>query len=85
MKQLLLFAVLSATIMSGCASQHKLTQPSGRWQPVNQAGFVPADAERFYKAVVEQAVAEVAAEIAEPVSEFGQTGALESNQSTDVQ
>lgn len=85
MKQLLLFAVLSATIMSGCASQHKLTQPSGRWQPVNQAGFVPADAERFYKAVVEQAVAEVAAEIAEPVSEFGQTDALKSNQPTDVQ
>lgn len=85
MKQTLLFAVLSATIMSGCVNQHKLTQPSGRWQPVNQAGFVPADADRFYKAVVEQAVAEVAAEFAEPVSEFGQTDALESNQPTDVQ
>lgn len=72
MKQLLLFAVLSATIMSGCASQHKLTQPSGRWQPVNQAGFVPANAERFYKAVVEQAVAEATSEVAAPAEQTEQ-------------
>ncbi|OOR87115.1 hypothetical protein B0181_11105 [Moraxella caviae] len=85
MKQTLLLAVLASIVLAGCVSQHKLTQPSGRWQAINQEGFVPADADRFYKAVVEQAVAEVAAEFAEPVSEFGQTDALESNQPTDVQ
>ncbi len=62
MKQLILFAALSATLVTGCASQHKLTQPSGRWQPINQAGFVPASAERFYKSVIEQAKAEATAE-----------------------
>ncbi|UTO05693.1 YgdI/YgdR family lipoprotein [Moraxella sp. FZLJ2107] len=36
MKQTLLLAVLASTVLAGCASQHKLTQPSGRWQAVNQ-------------------------------------------------
>lgn len=68
MKQTLLLAVLASTVLAGCASQHKLTQPSGRWQVVNQAGFVPANAERFYKGVMQQAVAEAKTE-AEAASE----------------
>lgn len=66
MKQTLLLAVLASTVLAGCVSQHKLTQPSGRWQAINQAGFVPANAERFYKAVVQQAVAEATSEVAAP-------------------
>lgn len=66
MKQTLLLAVLASTVLAGCASQHKLTQPSGRWQAVNQAGFVPANAERFYKGVMQQAVQEATSETAAP-------------------
>lgn len=63
MKTALLLAALTATIMTGCASQHKLTQPKGRWHSVNQAGFVPAGADRFYKSVIDQAQQQAAAEL----------------------
>lgn len=48
--KLKLFSVvlIATTILAGCASSHKLTMPKGRWQAVNQAGFIPAKAERYY-------------------------------------
>lgn len=48
--KLKLFSVvlIATTILAGCASLHKLTMPKGRWQAVNQAGFIPAKAERYY-------------------------------------
>ena len=83
MKQTLLLAVLASTVLAGCVSQHKLTQPSGRWQPINQAGFVPANAERFYKAVVQQAVAEAKTEAGQ-ASEFGQSADTVSDSDTQT-
>lgn len=82
MKQTLLLAVLATTVLAGCASQHKLTQPSGRWQTINQAGFVPANAERFYQEVMQQAVAKATTEVAKPLSEFGQSAEEESKLNT---
>lgn len=48
--KLKLFSVvlIATTILVDCTSSHKLTMPKGRWQAVNQAGFIPAKAERYY-------------------------------------
>lgn len=72
MKQTLLLFVLTSAFLAGCASTHKLTQPKGQWQPINQAGFVPANAEIFQKTAVQQTSTETTTNQAE-VSEFGQS------------
>ena len=48
--KLKLFSVvlIATTILVGCTSSRKLAMPKGRWQAVNQAGFIPAKAERYY-------------------------------------
>lgn len=48
MKVKLLIMTLAAAATVGCASSHKLTMPKGKWQQVNQAGFIPAKAQRYY-------------------------------------
>lgn len=48
MKLKLSVVLIAAVTLAGCASSHKLTMPKGRWQAVNQAGFIPAKAERYY-------------------------------------
>lgn len=46
--KLFIVSIVVATTTMGCSSAHKLTMPKGRWQAVNQAGFIPAKAERYY-------------------------------------
>jgi len=48
MKVKLLIMILAAAATVGCTSSHKLTMPKGKWQPVNQSGFIPAKAQRYY-------------------------------------
>lgn len=35
-------------VMTGCQSVHKLTYPKGRWQAINQAGFIPPSAKIYH-------------------------------------
>lgn len=47
MKIFALLAVLTV-VMTGCQSAHKLTYPKGRWQAINQAGFIPPSAKIYH-------------------------------------
>lgn len=46
MKIFALLAIL--TMVTGCQSAHKLTYPKGKWQAINQAGFIPPNAQVYH-------------------------------------
>lgn len=50
MKNLILLFVLGSGLV-GCASAEKVTVPNGKWQPINQAGFVPVTSKRYVEGV----------------------------------
>lgn len=50
MKNLTLILVVTMSLV-GCASADKLSMPKGKWQPVNQAGFIPSTAKRYVEGV----------------------------------
>lgn len=39
--------IISVIILTGCATAEKPTLAKGKWQPVNQRGFIPADTMRY--------------------------------------
>lgn len=46
MKIFVLLAIVTVG-MAGCQSTHKLTYPKGKWQAINQAGFIPPAAKVY--------------------------------------
>lgn len=50
MKNLILTLVVTMSLV-GCASADKLSMPKGKWQPINQAGFIPSTAKRYVEGV----------------------------------
>lgn len=50
MKSLILTLVVTMGLV-GCASADKLSMPKGKWQPINQAGFIPSTAKRYVEGV----------------------------------
>lgn len=50
MKNIILTLVVTMSLV-GCASADKLSMPKGKWQPVNQAGFIPSTAKRYVEGV----------------------------------
>lgn len=50
MKNLILTLMMTIGLV-GCASADKLAMPKGKWQPINQAGFIPSTAQRYTEGV----------------------------------
>lgn len=50
MKNFILLLVLGSSLV-GCASADKVTVPSGKWQVINQTGFIPATSKRYVEGV----------------------------------
>lgn len=49
MKNLIIISIIA--ILTGCATAEKPTLAKGKWQPVNQRGFIPADTTRYIDGV----------------------------------
>lgn len=49
MKNLIIISVIA--ILTGCATAEKPTLAKGKWQPVNQRGFIPANTTRYIDGV----------------------------------
>ena len=49
--KIFLLALLMSTSLIGCASADKLTMAKGKWQPINQAGFIPSTVKRYVEGV----------------------------------
>ncbi len=41
--------MVSICLISGCASNDKLTYPKGKWIEVNPKGYIPKDAQKYTK------------------------------------
>lgn len=50
MKNIILMLVITMSLV-GCASADKLSMPKGKWQPINQAGFIPSSVQRYTEGV----------------------------------
>jgi hypothetical protein len=41
--------LIGICFLCGCASQDRLTYPSGKWVEINPKGFIPKDVQKYSK------------------------------------